>query len=68
MRVLRIVGGVKDRLFAALVIVAVTGASLLSSGIVRGSVPFMAAGAAVSAVSPWGVAVTWLIRRRRQWK
>jgi hypothetical protein len=60
---------VKDRLFPALVLMAVVGATLLSSGIARGSVPLIAAGAAISAVSPWGVAAAWLIRRHRQpWK
>ena len=58
-----------DSLFPALVLMAVTGALLLSTGIAYGSVLVMAVGAAVSAVSPWGVTVAWLIRRRRQpWK
>jgi hypothetical protein len=54
-----------DRLFLAVAIPTAAAGMTLSIGILYGSVPLMAAGAAMSAVFPWGIAAAWLIRRRR---
>jgi hypothetical protein len=56
---------VNTRLFAVLAVITVAAGITLRIGIVSGSVSFLAAGAALSAISPWGVVAVRLVQRHR---